>query len=255
MPSIYFRETGSGRPLIFLHGFCDTHELWTEFVQPFTTTNHVITPDLPGFGRSSSLPGALTIDLVADALAEWMNDLSIQQPVIVGHSLGGYIALSLLARHPKILSSIVLFHSTPYPDSAERKKVRDKVVAFVTEHGVEPFIETFVPGLFLDKASPYIAATHERTSKTTSQALVSYARAMRERPDRSTAVIQDGRPVLVIAGTNDTLIPIDDLRKFAKMSGKISLQELSNAAHMGIFEAKNHCQALIRGFADAVELN
>lgn len=252
MSSIYFREEGSGPPLVFLHGFCDSHQLWSEFVAPFTSSFRVLMPDLPGFGRSAMLAAPFTIDDAGDALAAWMHKEGIYKPFIIGHSLGGYVALSILTRHPSGAAAVGLFHSTPYGDSPERKKVRDRVIRFVEENGVAPFIETFVPGLFLDKLDPNIASTRQRSLATDKVALILYARAMRDRPDRSEITIRDGRPILVIAGANDSLIPIDDLRKFAKMSQKVSFFELANTAHMGIFEAKKQCQSIISGFAEEV---
>ena len=255
MSHIYYQEAGSGPPLVFLHGFCDSHQLWSEFIQPFTPLYRVITPDLPGFGQSPMLPEPFSIDEAGDALGAWMVEKKIHKPVIIGHSLGGYVALSLLTRHPDSASAIGLFHSTPYGDSPERKKIRDKVISFVQEHGVEPFIETFVPGLFQDKSNPNIATTRERSITTKKDVLISYAHAMRDRPDRSEMAIRDGRPILVIAGANDSLIPIDDLRKFAKMNQKANLFEVPNTAHMGIFEAKRLCQTIISGFVEKVVPN
>lgn len=249
MSRIYFREEGSGTPLVFLHGFCDSHNLWMDFVRAFTSSYRVLTPDLPGFGQSHILPAPFSIDQVGDELSDWMKELGVERPIVIGHSLGGYVALSLLERHREQLSGIVLFHSTPFADSEERKKIREKVIEFVELNGVEPFIETFVPGLFADKLSPQVSVTRQRALATKKQALIGYARAMRDRPDRSETVIQETLPVLIIAGALDSLIPIEDLRKFVKMAPKCLFLELPEAGHMGIFEAKKQCQAIISEFA------
>jgi pimeloyl-ACP methyl ester carboxylesterase len=252
MGFIHYRDQGTGRPLVFIHGFCDSLGLWSEFIKPFTSEYRVITLDLPGFGKSALLPAPFTLDDVGDALSAWLIDRGLERPILVGHSLGGYVSLSVLERHADQLSGIVLFHSTAYADSAERKKVRDKVMAFVGENGVSPFVETFVPGLFANKADPAIPATRERTLKTTRESLIAYAAAMRDRPDRSGLLASTDKPVLILGGVKDSLIPIQDLREIVKTAPKSELFELPEAAHMGMFEAKNQAQSILSSYVRRV---
>lgn len=249
MSSIYFHEEGSGPPLVFLHGFCDYHELWKEFIRPFTGSYRVLTPDLPGFGKSPLLPTPFTLDQVGDAMAAWLLEQGVERPLVVGHSLGGYVAMSLLAKHSALLAGVCLFHSTPSPDSTERKNVRNKVIQFVQEKGVAPFIETFVPGLFLDKSNPEIEATRRRALSTPKASLLAYAEAMRDRPDRSETFSHTPLPALLMGGANDSLIPIESLINIAQNSPKSEFHRLEGVAHMGIFEAKNQCQTIILHFA------
>lgn len=253
MALIHFRESGAaGRPIVFLHGFCDNHELWSDFIRPFAERFRVVTPDLPGFGNSALPERPFTIDRVADLLADWFRKSGLVRPIVVGHSLGGYVALSLMERHGENLSGLVLFHSTAYADSEERKKVRDKVIAFVGEHGVAPFIETFVPGLFADKNHIAIPGTRLRAGRTTKEALVGYAEAMRDRPDRSGILARAPFPVGIIAGAKDGLIPLEDLRRLEKSAANVTLFELPEAAHMGMFEAKNQAQAILSSYIERI---
>jgi pimeloyl-ACP methyl ester carboxylesterase len=252
MEFIHYRDHGAGRPLVFIHGFCDNQQLWSEFIKPFTTEFRVITLDLPGFGKSLLPPVPFTLEDVGDALSSWLTELGLEQPILVGHSLGGYVSLSMLERHARQLSGIVLFHSTSYADSEERKKVRDKVMAFVGDNGVAPFMETFVPGLFADKSDPSIPGTRERTLGTSREALIAYAAAMRDRPDRTRLLATSEKPVLILGGMKDSLIPIDDLRKIAQQAPKSELFELPNAAHMGMFEAKIDAQSILSSYVKRV---
>ncbi|MBL7849622.1 MAG: alpha/beta fold hydrolase [Cyclobacteriaceae bacterium] len=248
MGFIHYRDQGTGRPLVFIHGFCDSLELWDDFILPFTAHYRVITLDLPGFGKSDLLPQPFTLDDVGDALSSLFTELNLDQPILVGHSLGGYVSLSLLARHPEQLSGVMLFHSTSSPDSEERKKVRDKVIAFVKENGVAPFVETFVPGLFANPADPAIPGTRKRTLQTRPEALTAYAAAMRDRPDRRSLLASTEKPVAILAGAKDVLIPFQDLRSMVQLAPKTQLFELPDAAHMGMFEAKNQAQNILSSY-------
>jgi pimeloyl-ACP methyl ester carboxylesterase len=252
MGYIHYHDQGTGRTLVFIHGFCDSHALWSEFVAPLTTDFRVITLDLPGFGKSAMLPTPFTLDDVADALSSFISELGLDQPILVGHSLGGYVCLSMLERHAEQLSGIVLFHSTSNADSEERKKVRDKVMAFVAEQGVAPFVETFVPGLFADKSDPAIPGTRGRTLLTRPNALIAYATAMRDRPDRTSLLTSTEKPVMILAGEKDALIPVHDLREIGRKAPKLELYELPEAAHMGMFEAKNQARNILSSYIKRV---
>lgn len=249
MRTIACSEWGSGTPLVFFHGFCDNHRMWDEFVEPFTANHRVVAPDLPGFGNSPSLPEPFTIDEVGDCLHQWLTDRQVGRALLIGHSLGGYVALSILARHPESVAGIVLFHSTPVGDSEERKVVRDRIIAFVREHGVPAYLESFVPGLFANKKHPAIIQTQNRMRGTTVEALIGYARAMRERPDRTAMLQRIKLPVLLIGGMNDTLIPVVDLENIAKKSLNAMLYKVQETGHMGVFESKKQCQDTISSFA------
>ena len=253
--SLFFQDKGTGPALVFLHGFCDTHELWEDFVKPLTSKYRVVTPDLPGFGKSEILQEPFSIEQVGEIVSAWLRESGIQNPILVGHSLGGYVALSLVDKHPNQLSGICLFHSTPFADSEERRQIRNKVITSVEKNGVSPFIKAFVPGLFVDQTNSGIASMYARAQLTKSAALIGYSKAMRDRPDLSGMLQQSGIPKLVITGADDSLIKADTLRKWAHSNVQCTFRELENVAHMGIFEAKTECQSIISKFAREVFLS
>ena len=185
MSSLHFSESGKGFPIVFLHGFCETHEIWREFVRPLSTQFNVHALDLPGFGKSELHPSPFSIDQVGDAVAQWLSMNKISNCLVVGHSLGGYVALSLAERHASLIKGIGLFHSTSFADTEEKKENRNKAISFVKKNGVQPYIDTFVPGLFFDKKDPALPEVHRIASQTKAESLIGYLKAMRDRPDRS----------------------------------------------------------------------
>ena len=95
MAHISYKEYGGGYPLLFLHGFCETNKVWEDFAHLLSNDFHVLCPDLPGFGKTSLFANSFTIDDVAKEIKNWLRELSINKCLVVGHSLGGYIALSM----------------------------------------------------------------------------------------------------------------------------------------------------------------
>ena len=247
---LYSKEEGQGKTLLFLHGFCETHEIWNDFVKPLGSAFRIITIDLPGFGRSESLPTPFGIDDVGHAIGQWLIERQLTDAVVIGHSLGGYVSLSLLEYYPQQVGRLVLFHSTIFADTAEKKENRNKVIDFVSRHGVEAYVDTFVPGLFFDPTAPAVGGVHQLAAGTKKSTLISYTLAMRDRPDRSSIWKNSDIPKLIIAGMEDKLIPLETSQKMSKMAKNTHLLELKKTGHMGFFEAKTESRQAIAGFAD-----
>ena len=98
MASLNYREAGSGQPVVLIHGFPMNLLVWESLAEKLAEKYHVITPDLPGFGKSSGLPEGFTIDDVAASMLRFLTERNVSRPVIVGHSLGGYVTLAMAAR-------------------------------------------------------------------------------------------------------------------------------------------------------------
>lgn len=237
MSSIHHRTLGHGRPVVLLHGFCESNQIWGVFANLLSQHCQLIIPDLPGFGNSELLPAPFSIDDVGTRMWQWLDDLGIKDPVLVGHSLGGYVTLAMTHQRPQAVPGFALFHSTAKADTEEKKMNRDKVIAFVNKNGVAPYIETYVPGLFFRKDNPAIKEVYPIAYSTAAPTLVAYAAAMRERPNRRKVLEDFEGPVLIIAGEKDDIIPLDTLMDQAIQLRKGRLSILSDTGHMGMHES------------------
>jgi pimeloyl-ACP methyl ester carboxylesterase len=142
MRTLFCEKIGTGSPLVFLHGFCETHQIWDSFIEELTPHFTILLFDLPGFGSSRPLNRQFTIDEVGREVIAELDHLKIDSCVVVGHSLGGYVALAMQSIRPTLFAGIVLFHSTVFADSEEKKLNRDKTIDFVEKYGIAPFVET-----------------------------------------------------------------------------------------------------------------
>lgn len=247
MTSLHFQEYGKGFPVILLHGLCETHEIWNGFSSRLAdlTNTKVIAVDLPGFGMSELLPGEFSIQDVGVRMNQWLASLEVGGCVLVGHSLGGYVALAMAALQQHLPRGLVLFHSTAYPDTEEKRQNRDKVIAFIRSHGVQPYVDTFVPGLFYKKDHPQTAFVHEIASKTRRETLIKYLQAMRDRPDQASRLKSFEFPLGIMAGRFDTVLPMAVLREQAELAQKPHFYLLQESGHMGMIEEpENALQAL-----------
>ncbi len=245
---VFYTDQGKGFPVVLIHGFCETHEVWIRFAQHLSKDFRVISVDLPGFGKSKSLSEGFSIADAASKINELLVQLEIKKCVPIGHSLGGYVTLAMVKQQSSAFSGFGLFHSTAYADNEERKAARNKVVEFVSKNGVAAFIETFIPPLFYDKANVDIPFAVRMALQTKQETLIGYAKAMRDRPDLTSVIQNFKNPIAFIAGEKDTVIPADTLKKQAELATKPHLFVIQGAAHMGMFEREVETLNLTRGF-------
>ncbi|MGK7391201.1 MAG: alpha/beta fold hydrolase [Candidatus Cyclobacteriaceae bacterium M2_1C_046] len=236
--TIAYFEKGKGKPVVLLHGFCETYEVWKDLIDELSKNYRVLAPDLPGFGRSPLPNQEITIENIAEKLSLWIKDV-VKEPVIIfAHSMGGYITLAFAENHRDQLKAFGLIHSTAHADSPEKKENRLKAAEFVKKNGAEPFIKTLIPSLF-HQANEKQALVQEamKTAITTpAETIISYSLAMRERPPRYHLLSDEEIPKLFIAGKYDEVVPLssseEQISKIKNGKGVV----LENSAHMGMTE-------------------
>ncbi|MCV9388463.1 alpha/beta fold hydrolase [Reichenbachiella ulvae] len=244
--------SGSGKTIVFLHGYCESLEIWTEFANELSKNHQVVLIDLPGHGQSEILAGDFSIEDVARAIHEQLDIEGIEEYFVIGHSLGGYVALALAELFPDSLTGFGLFSSSIYADDEEKKKVRDKVKSYVEEYGVESFMETFIAGLFASEnrkcLKEEIDELKQRAIKTPAAGVTGYAMAMKNRPDREHVLNNFEKPVFIIAGEKDLAVRLDvSLQMIEKINNGDSIV-LKGAGHNGFMENKKESLEFIKSF-------
>ncbi|MES2730836.1 MAG: alpha/beta hydrolase [Bacteroidota bacterium] len=250
--NLVYRISGKGKTVLFLHGFCENKDLWLAFENRLSASYQVIVVDLPGFGESLDNTQYQSIDMMAREVFKALSLEQIHHCVVVGHSLGGYVAMALADLYPQLLSGLCLFHSTAYPDSDEKKHTRDKTATFIEKRGLEPFLETFVPSIFFADTRAALAdrikVYYERARQTPVATAVAVTKAMRDRPDRSAVLAKVDCPVMFIAGKEDTAVPIETNKAQFFLPKKSTIHILSDTAHMGMYEQETETLAMVENF-------
>ena len=117
--------------VVLLHGYLESALVWEDFVPYLYKEVRVVTLDLPGHGISVVTGEVHTMDFLADTVADALTALGIGRCTLVGHSMGGYVALAFCERHPGMLDGLVLLSSTPNPDTPEKAENRRREIALV----------------------------------------------------------------------------------------------------------------------------
>lgn len=251
---LHFFEKGQGHPLLFLHGFCESGEMWRYFAESLSTQYRVICPDLPGFGDSVLTRPIQSLDEVAEQLESWLQELQIQNPIVLGHSLGGYVALALLERMGDRIRAIGLLHSTAFEDDLEKKEMRNRILTFLKKHGAVKFVTSFVPQLFPEHRRIELAEAMEQAiedgKRSSLEGLLAYTVAMRDRKDRMEVLHQFAGPKLLLAGTLDASVKIESSR--AQQGAYTHYTELEGVGHLGMVEEKEKTLAVVESFVKEV---
>ncbi len=249
-PPLHYTESGKGTPLVLLHGFLGSSAYWDELVPLLSSSYRCITPDLRGHGRSLAPEGSYRIEQMADDVIQLLDYLQLPSATVLGHSMGGYVTLALAEQHADRLDGWGLIHSTPHEDAPQAKENRLLAVSKINSEGIATFTDGMVEGLFapasLEQLPKAVQKVRELGYATPPQGACGAALAMRERPDRRQILATSRKPILLVAGAQDRLIPSD--RLFTSEGDNIKTHTIASAGHMGMLETPAELAEIIRDY-------
>lgn len=233
-----YTDEGEGVSLLFIHGFPLSRGAWSKQVEAFKTSYRVIAPDLRGFGDTSATAGASPISRFAEDLHALATHLEAGPVILVGHSMGGYVALAFAKAYPKAVRALALVGTKAGPDTPEVAESRRALAERVRAEGVSVVINAMAPKMLSDANSSKAMAAMVRGFMTPSKSagVTGALLGMAERPDARPWLENLRMPVLVIAGLDDTLIPPSESQAMAKAIHGAQLRLIPKAGHLVAFE-------------------
>ncbi len=250
---IFYRFTGKGFPVVLLHGFGEDGNVWEHQITYLQDHFQLIIPDLPGSGKSG-LTEHMSIVGMAEVIKAIISAEKINKLSIIGHSMGGYIALAMAEKYPEMLSSFGLFHSSAFADNEEKKAARLKSMEFIKNNGAYEFLKTMIPGLFYMGLAAGSRADHgmksliEKGKAFSSKALLSYYTSMINRPDRTNVLKSFSNPLLFVMGEHDNAVPFQQSLQQCYLPQKAHVHILRNSAHMGMLEETERSNQILAQF-------
>jgi len=248
---IAYQNIGHGKPVILVHGFGEDESIWRNQIEALKNSYRLIIPDLPGSGKSEII-NDMSMEGMAEVIHEIIHTENIESCPVIGHSMGGYITLALAEEYPNHISAFGLFHSTAYADSEEKKITRCKGIEFIEKHGAAEFLKTTLPNLFSQKTKDerpeLIDEQLAGLDNFSSLALVSYYKAMMQRPDRTFLLRETTVPVLFIIGEHDNAVPVKDALEQCHLPEKSYIHILRQSAHMGMLEETERSNTALENF-------
>lgn len=228
------------RCLVLLHGYLESLLVWSDFVPLLYKKVRVVTLDLPGHGISEVKGETHTMEFLADTVADAIRALGIDRCTLVGHSMGGYVALAVCERHPELLDGVVLLSSTPNPDTPEKAENRRREIALV-KAGKKELLARVAPAAgFAEENRPRMKDAIEDLTEqvfiTEDEGIVALLNGMIGRKDQNEMLRQTKVPVLFILGRKDNYIPAEVAEKMVAEHPEAKVVWLEHSGHMGFLE-------------------
>ena len=253
---VYYQISGTPSlfpPLLLLHGFLEDSRMWDGMISSLESKGLVVRVDLPGHGKSGCFDSTHTMEEMAEAVLAIIEHLEIQKPIILGHSMGGYVALAYAQNYTQI-GGLGLFFSTPYADSAARQMMRERSEKLVTYHK-ESFIRTAIAQLFSESLRPIcadkISQQIEYSLEISIKGIIAAIRGIKIRSDKTNILAQPPQALSpnkigVFVGQTDTIIPFEKTKEWIALPG-IGFNFISSHGHMGhISDTLNCTKAVIK---------
>ncbi len=237
--------------VVFLHGFGEDASIWSEFIDLLPKEHTYFTPDF------SHLKSCFSITEYTEWLKKELDKAKIEQMVLIGHSMGGYISLEFAELHPEQILGLGLFHSSAAPDSEEKREARDKTIQFLIKHDTDLFIKHFYPNMFNDtfkiQYPKLIADNILKFSQIPNEALLAATLAMKGRKGQLDIIDDFDFPIFQIIGELDTFVNYKDALQQTVSIKHPNVLLLHSISHAGMYEQPDVCANFIKNFIQRIE--
>jgi len=230
-------------PVIFIHGFPFSHRLWTfpgGQTEALSGTNRVIAYDVRGHGESEVGTGHYTIEFFVDDLIGLMDHLQIRKAVLCGLSMGGYISLRAVERHPDRVLGLVLCDTKSDTDPNEGKVKRSAAIKNVQINGMKQYAAEYVKNVFapesFDRKSDAVKMIQSIVERTAPISIFGSLLALAARTDTTAHLPNIACPTLILVGEKDLLTPPAVSQAMKDKIPAATMYTIPNAAHMSNLE-------------------
>ncbi|MEP6574127.1 MAG: alpha/beta fold hydrolase [Gemmatimonadota bacterium] len=247
---------GEGPPLVFIHGYPLSRLIWEPQLDRLAGVRRVA-PDLRGLGLSDAPDLGYSMAIYADDLIALMDTLDIEQAVLCGLSMGGYVAFEVLRRARHRIRGLVLMSTRAEADSAEARRGRDAAALLVREQGAGAIADSMLPrmlGASTTATKPELVAQVRRLMAASPVAGIAGAlTSMRDRSDSISMLPELGDiPTLIVAGAEDTMIPLDSARRMAQLIPGARFSIVPEAGHLVSLEQPEAVSTLLSEFLSTI---
>lgn len=246
-------ERGTGPAVVFLHGIGADAESWLPELETLADRCRAIAWDMPGYGGSPALP-EMTFPALADALRDLLDKLDIGRAHLVGHSIGGMVALEFAATFPERVASLTLYATSPAFGRPDGNWQRDFLEARLAPLDAGKRMADLAPSIVeslvggapdpkgIARATAAMSRVPEAAYRAAMQCLVTF--------DRRDALPGVSVPTLVLAGEKDDNAPAAMMERMAAKILGANFQVIPGAGHLAHFEQPEAFRAALDAFLD-----
>jgi len=252
---IAYDDIGSGLPVIFLHAFPLNRTMWEPQMGALVADCRCVAIDFRGLGESSDTP-PYSVDRYADDVVGVMDTLQIDRAVIVGLSLGGYVAFAMWRRHPQRIRGLVLADTHAAPDTVAKAERRRMLIELAESEGSTAIanmqIASIVGKTTREKRPDIYDAVHRMIAQAPVAGIVGALEAMIERPDSTPTLSTIDAPVLIVVGEEDAATPPREARTMHAAIPGSRLEVIRDAGHLSNVERPAAFNTVVREFVGSL---
>ncbi len=254
--NLAYTDVGTGPPIVLIHGYPFNRSLWTEQTESLNSKYRVVAPDLRGFGESDSSEGTATMARMAEDVAALMDALAIEQAVIGGLSMGGYVALAFARMFPARVKALVLADTRAQADTEEGKQTRHQQAEKALSEGMAGIADAMLPKLLtpdtVSKRPELVKRVRDMMLKTKPGGAAAALLGMAERDDQTEFISSIRVPALILVGREDAITPVADSEKMQSRIEGSRLVVIENAGHVSNLEQTEQFNDALLGFLSTV---
>lgn len=254
---IHYQVTGSGEPMLLVHGYPLSEELFSQNRDALAANYQVITPTLRGYGMSEAPDDTATIETYATDMLALMDELGVQQAIIGGMSMGGPIVFEMYRQAPERFKGLILIDTIAAPAGAPEAGLWNGVAQLVQDNGVEALVPVLLKDMLTGETRMNQPEQVQLLTGIIEQAsvngAVAGANALATRPDSQPTLSEITVPTLIIVGLGDTLYPFEIARGMNEAILNSELAILDGASHAAIYEAADQANQAILEWAQGLQ--
>jgi len=203
---VNFTCQGSGTAVVLLHGFLENSTMWNSISTELSEKNKVICIDLLGHGETENHGYIHSMENQAEMVKAVLDHLKLKRYIIIGHSMGGYVALAFAQLFPKSIKGLCLMNSTALPDTEEKKTNRNRAIAAVKQNH-KTFVRIAIPMLFSEENraifTSEIKEITQEALKISPQGIIAALEGMKIRGNLTSIYKNAAFPIQMIIGKQD----------------------------------------------------
>ena len=249
-------DRGKGFPILFVHAFPLNHKMWMPQMEYLQKFYRVIAFDMHGFGNAPSVDHPLSIEDYADEIIDLLDHLGIEQCIVAGLSLGGYIVFALLKKYPNRFRGAILANTRAGADSDEAKNTRFAQATEIRAIGMKTFIDTMVNRLVGEYSKqnrkPVQLSLRTIMEQALPEATARMLEAMAARPDSLDALDNLSIPVCLVCGEEDTITPVAEMERIHQKLSNAEFHVLPRCGHLTNMEDADAFNRIIKEFSDRI---
>ncbi len=211
---IFYTDEGQGDSIILLHGFLENSSMWQSIAPHIITSNRIICIDLLGHGQTGCVGYIHSMEVMADAVKFVIDELKIETCTLIGHSMGGYVALAFSEKYPSFINGLCLMNSSALEDNAEQKINRGRAIEVVKKNH-QTFVSLSIANLFAadnrERFAKDIELIKQEALKTPLQGIIAALEGMKMRLNRQHILQNTKFKKMMVVGRKDPVLDYESL--------------------------------------------